>query len=67
MVDSQLQKDNTRKDPKCRLCKDAPDHIVAECKMQAGHTHTERHNQVVEIVFRNSCDKYGLEAPEAWL
>ncbi len=59
---------HTRQDPRCRLCKDAPEtvqHITAGCKMQAGSAYMERHNQVAVIVYRNICHEYGLEVPRS--
>ena len=59
---------HTRQDPRCRLCKDAPEtvqHIIAGCKMQAGTAYMERHNQVAGIVYRNICTEYGLEVPRS--
>ncbi|XP_051929435.1 uncharacterized protein LOC127605701 [Hippocampus zosterae] len=47
---------HTRQDPRCRLCKKAPEtiqHITAGCKMLAGKAYMERHNQVAGIVYRN--------------
>ena len=58
----------SRSDPRCRLCKDAPEtvqHIVAGCKMLAGSAYMERHNQVAGIVYRNICTQYGLEVPKS--
>ena len=52
---------HTRQDPRCRLCKDAPEtvqHITAGCKMLAGKAHMESHNQVAGIIHRNICAKY---------
>lgn len=57
---------HTRQDPRCRLCKEAPEtvqHITAGCKMLAGKAYMERHNQVAGIVYRNICAEYGLETP----
>ena len=57
---------HSRQDPRCRLCKDAPEtiqHITAGCKMLAGKAYMERHNQVASIVHRNICTEYGLEVP----
>ncbi|KAM9816571.1 carbohydrate sulfotransferase 6 isoform X4 [Syngnathus typhle] len=59
---------HTRQDPRCRLCKEAPEtvqHITAGCKMLAGKANMERHNQVAGIVYRNICAEYGLEAPSS--
>ncbi|KAK7877546.1 hypothetical protein WMY93_031734 [Mugilogobius chulae] len=55
---------HTRQDPRCRLCKEAPEmvqHITAGCKM------LERNNQVAVIVYRNICAEYGLDAPSQGL
>uniref|UniRef100_A0A3B5PPD0 Reverse transcriptase domain-containing protein n=1 Tax=Xiphophorus maculatus TaxID=8083 RepID=A0A3B5PPD0_XIPMA len=57
---------HTRQDPRCRLCKEAPEtvqHITAGCKILAGKAYMERHNQVAGIVYRNICAEYGLETP----
>ncbi|KAK7930440.1 hypothetical protein WMY93_006835 [Mugilogobius chulae] len=59
---------HTRQDPRCRLCKEAPEtvqHITAGCKMLAGKAYMERHNQVAGIVYRNICAEYGLETPRS--
>uniref|UniRef100_A0A669EZW7 Reverse transcriptase domain-containing protein n=1 Tax=Oreochromis niloticus TaxID=8128 RepID=A0A669EZW7_ORENI len=59
---------HTRQDPRCRLCKDAPEtiqHITAGCKMLAGKAYMERHNQVAGIVYRNICAEYNLEVPRS--
>ncbi|XP_051914448.1 uncharacterized protein LOC127596235 [Hippocampus zosterae] len=59
---------HTRQDPRCRLCKEAPEtiqHITAGCKMLAGKAYMERHNQVAGIVYRNNCAEYGLETPRS--
>ena len=59
---------HTRQDPRCRLCKEAPEtiqHITAGCKMLAGKAYMERHNQVAGIVYRNICVEYGLETPRS--
>ncbi|CAL9694852.1 unnamed protein product [Knipowitschia caucasica] len=59
---------HTRQDPRCRLCKEAPEtiqHITAGCKMLAGRAYMERHNQVAGIVYRNICAEYGLETPRS--
>uniref|UniRef100_A0A3B3HW39 Reverse transcriptase domain-containing protein n=1 Tax=Oryzias latipes TaxID=8090 RepID=A0A3B3HW39_ORYLA len=59
---------HTRQDPRCRLCKEAPEtiqHITAGCKMLAGKAYMERHNQVAGIIYRNVCAKYGLETPRS--
>ncbi|KAK7895269.1 hypothetical protein WMY93_020594 [Mugilogobius chulae] len=59
---------HTRQDPRCRLCKEAPEtvqHITAGCKMLAGKAYMERHNQVAGIVYRNICAEYGLETPSS--
>lgn len=59
---------HTRQDPRCRLCKEAPEtvqHITAGCKMLAGKAYLERHNQVAGIVYRNICTEYGLEVPRS--
>ncbi|KAK7886240.1 hypothetical protein WMY93_025861 [Mugilogobius chulae] len=59
---------HTRQDPRCRLCKEAPEtiqHITAGCKMLAGKACMERHNQVAGIVYRNICAEYGLETPRS--
>ena len=57
---------HSRQDPRCRLCKDAPEkiqHITAGCKMLAGKAYMERHNQVASIIHRHICTEYGLEVP----
>ncbi|XP_078808275.1 uncharacterized protein LOC144994388 [Oryzias latipes] len=57
---------HTRQDPRCRLCKEAPEtiqHITAGCKMLAGKACMERHNQVAGIIYRNMCAEYELETP----
>uniref|UniRef100_A0A3B3HDB2 HAT C-terminal dimerisation domain-containing protein n=1 Tax=Oryzias latipes TaxID=8090 RepID=A0A3B3HDB2_ORYLA len=59
---------HTRQDPRCRLCKEAPEtiqHITAGCKMLAGKAYMERHNQVAGIIYRNMCAEYGLETPRS--
>ncbi|XP_055368940.1 uncharacterized protein LOC129604854 [Betta splendens] len=59
---------HTRQDPRCRLCKEAPEtvqHITAGCKMLAGKAYMERHNQLAGIVYRNICAEYGLETPRS--
>ncbi|KAK7930437.1 hypothetical protein WMY93_006832 [Mugilogobius chulae] len=59
---------HTRQDPRCRLCKEAPEtvqHITAGCKMLAVKAYMERHNQVAGIVYRNICAEYGLETPRS--
>ncbi|XP_054913489.1 uncharacterized protein LOC129377515 [Poeciliopsis prolifica] len=59
---------HTRQDPRCRLCKEAPEtvqHITAGCKILAGKAYMERHNQVAGIVYRNICAEYGLETPRS--
>ncbi|XP_055368950.1 uncharacterized protein LOC129604859 [Betta splendens] len=59
---------HTRQDPRCRLCKEAPEsiqHITAGCKMLAGKAYMKRHNQVAGIVYRNICAEYGLETPRS--
>ena len=53
-----------RQDPRCRLCKDAPEmvqHIRAGSNIQAGKVYLEHHNQVAGIVYRNICAEYWLE------
>ncbi|XP_076610522.1 uncharacterized protein LOC143335176 [Chaetodon auriga] len=57
---------HSRQNPRCRLCKDAPEtiqHITAGCKMLAGKAYMECHNQVASIIHRNICTEYGLEVP----
>lgn len=57
---------HSRQDPRCSLCKDAPEtvqHIIAGCNTQAGSVFINRHSQVAGIVQRNICAEYGLEIP----
>ena len=59
----------TKDDPRCRLCKDAPEtiqHIISGCKQLAGNAYTERHNHVTGVVYRSLCDEYGLNKPQHW-
>ena len=54
---------HTRQDPRCRLCKEAPEteqHITAAWKSKA---YMQRYNQVAGIIHRNICANYGLEVP----
>ncbi|TWW61003.1 hypothetical protein D4764_05G0010930 [Takifugu flavidus] len=37
--------------------------VGKRCKILAGKTYMERHNQVAGIVYRNICTEYGLEVP----
>ncbi|CAJ0940348.1 unnamed protein product [Ranitomeya imitator] len=41
---------HTRQDPRCKLCSETIQHIVAGCKMQAGTAYTKRHNQSESLV-----------------
>lgn len=52
-----------RQDPRCRLCKDAPEtihHITAGYKIVAGREYMERSNQVAGV-YRNISAEYDLE------
>ena len=56
----------TRKDPRCRLCKEHPEtvqHITRGCKILAGNKYMERHNQIAGMVHRNIYKEYQLETP----
>lgn len=48
---------HTTQDPKCRLCKDAPETVqlvTVGCEIQAGTAYRERYNQVAGTVFRGT-------------
>ncbi|XP_067939842.1 uncharacterized protein [Watersipora subatra] len=58
---------HTRDNPRCRLCKYAPEtiqHITSGCEQLAGNAYTERHNHVAGVVYRSLCDEYGLNKPQ---
>ena len=45
-----------------RGLRDSPTH---SSRMQAGTAHTERHDQVAGIVYRNICTEYGPDPPKS--
>lgn len=61
---------HSSQDPRCRLCKDAPEtfqHIIAECKILVGTTYPEKNNQVAGVVSRpaNVAAECGFEVPKS--
>lgn len=58
---------HTKHELRYRLCKETSktiQHRVAGCKMQAGTTYTEQHNQVAVTVYKIICTVYGLDPPK---
>ena len=60
---------HTAQYPRCRFCKQHAEtvaHITNGCSKLAGTECTERHNNVVSIVYRTICAEYNLEHTKDW-
>ena len=54
------------KNPLCRMCGEAVQHIICECKKLAQREYRRRDDTVAKLVHWKLCEKHNLERKEKW-
>ena len=54
------------KNPLCRMCGEAVQHIICECKKVAQREYRRRDDTVAKLVHWKLCEKHNLERKEKW-